>query len=262
MSVALAQPKLADEQAKPEPANELAKQKLADEQAKPPKQSAGERRRAKQTLLLPLLIEGLACFEVSLHQVPRAIRGECELVFPDLLPFLAVKKSSSDGRELLALPTMHQADFSILELNEKTEGERLRLFLRFSHFALALKALLSEVDPGSFATFPDIDGGAAVGQSSITIYDEVSSTKSLLGYRVFLYMGVQIIDHPNWGFKKLAVHTILLYARPLQAQAVLLQLAAKDASCFTNVKTGADPAPLAASDRAVGPSAGTERPAP
>ena len=52
-------------------------------------------------------------------------------------------------------------------------------------------------------------------------------------------MGVQIIDHPNWGFCNLAVHTILLYARPLQAQAVLLQLASRDASCFANTEAGA-----------------------
>jgi hypothetical protein len=132
-----------------------------------------------------------------------------------------------------AIPTMHRSDFSILERNDKTEEERLRLFLRLSQFAIMLKALLTSVDPGSFLDFPDIDGGAAVGQSSVTIYDEVSSTRSCLGYRVFLYMGVQIVDHPKWGFSNLAVHTILIYARPKDAQNVLLKMA----SCFEGIRS-------------------------
>jgi hypothetical protein len=196
-----------------------------------PAKSAAERRRAKQNILLPVPLDGLANFEASLHKVPRTMRLDCEMVFPDLRQFLAQNKAAADGRELLAIPTMHRSDFGILERNDKTEGERLRLFLIFSQFATMLKTLLAGVDPGSFVDFPDIDGGAAIGQSSVTIYDEVSSTRSLLGYRVFLYMGVQIVEHPNWGFSNLAVHSILLYTRPTDAEKVLL----KAASCFKDI---------------------------
>jgi hypothetical protein len=63
--------------------------------------SAAERRRDKETILLPFPLDGLAGFEASLHKVPRTIRGDCGMVFPDVRQFLAQKKAVADGRELL-----------------------------------------------------------------------------------------------------------------------------------------------------------------
>jgi len=77
---------------------------------------------------------------------------------------------------------------------------------------------LCNIDPLASLDIPDIDGAATFGRSTITIYDEVSSTRAILGYSTFLYMGVQIVHHPVIGYARLGVHTVLMYARPEDAK--------------------------------------------
>jgi len=188
--------------------------------------STADKRREKNTLLSPrpllLLSSANTYFEASLHQLPRTLNNEMKLVFPDL----ASQNQSSDGttRKLLAIPTYQTAAFSILEINDQTEAERLRLFLRFKSYAQDLSQHLSQIDPLSSLDIPDIDGAATFGRTTVTIYDEVSSTRALLGYSTFLYMGVQIVHHPKIGYSKLAVHTVLMYARPDDAKEAFLRM--------------------------------------
>jgi len=178
--------------------------------------SAASKRREKNTLLKPrpliLASDDDDYFEASLHHLPRTLNGEIKLVFPDLAS--KIQPSYDTTRKLLAIPTYQLAAFSILEINEETEAERLRLFLRFKAYAQDLSKHLSQIDPSSSLDIPDIDGSATFSRSTVTIYDEVSSTRAILGYSTFLYMGVQIVQHPRMGYAKLAVHTVLVYARP------------------------------------------------
>lgn len=187
---------------------------------KNPVSSAAFQRREKNTLLnpraiLPLDEDNYGCFEASLHQLPRTLNSEIKLVFPDL----ASQTQSRDiTRKLLAIPTYQTAAFPILEINDETEAERLRLFIRFKKYAQDFSEHLSQIDPDSLLDIPDIDGSATFTRSTVTIYDEVSSTRAILGYSTFLYMGVQIVQHPRMGYAKLAVHTVLVYARPDDAK--------------------------------------------
>jgi hypothetical protein len=181
--------------------------------------TAAATRRLKRTLVAPCSIQGEEeneIFEASLHEVPRSLHSEIALVFPDL------KTDRNSGRQLLALPTYHAAQFSILEINEATEAERLRLFLRFRDFASSFRDQLTKLDPDAFLDIPDIDGAAAFSRSTMTIYDEVTSTRSLLGYSTFLYMGVQMVQHPRFGYAKLALHTMIVWAQKEDVQMLLL----------------------------------------
>jgi len=184
--------------------------------------SAASKRREKNTLLhsrpLSSSSDEEEYFEASLHQLPRTLTSEIKLVFPDLASRAQPNNNGDTARKLLAIPTYHTASFSILEINDKTEAERLRLFLRFKTYAQTLSQHLKQIDPLSSLDIPDIDGAATFGRATITIYDEVSSTRALLGYSTFLYMGVQIVHHPVIGYARLAVHTVLMYARPEDAK--------------------------------------------
>ena len=126
-----------------------------------------------------------------------------------------------EPRELLAIPTFHLAAFDIMHRDEQTEAERARVFVRFAHFANVLRTLLRRQDPGALVDFGDLDGMASCGRSTGAVYDEVSSTKALLGYKVVGYMGVNIIAHPEHGSSRLCIHTVLLHARPADARALL-----------------------------------------
>ena len=209
-------------------------------------------KRALRTLLEPARLRRcVACFEVSLHLVASAmLQAECCLVFPALREHLAAEKEIArkaagaaagaaiagvsqqqppqqpqqpqlEPRELLAIPTFHLAAFDIMHRDEQTEAERARVFVRFAHFANVLRTLLRRQDPGALVDFGDLDGMASCGRSTGAVYDEVSSTKALLGYKVVGYMGVNIIAHPEHGSSRLCIHTVLLHARPADARALL-----------------------------------------
>ena len=151
-------------------------------------------------------------FEASLHHLPRTLKTEIKLVFPDLAS--RIQPDGDATRKLLVVPTYQSAAFPILEITGETEAERLCLFLRFRSFARDLSRRLSRLDPASSLDIPDIDGAATFTRATVTIYDEVGSTRAVLGYPTFLYMGVQIVQHPRMGYERLAVHTAVVYARP------------------------------------------------
>lgn len=182
--------------------------------------TAAALRRAKRTLLAPRCIQVGEdhSFEVSLHEVPRSLHSDIALVFPDL------QTERNSGRQLLVVPTFHAAQFAILEINEATEAERLRLFLGFKEFASSFQENLSKLDPDSFVDIADIDGAATFSRSTVTIYDEVTSTRALLGYSTFLYMGVQLVQHPRLGYGKLALHTMIVWAHKSDVLGLLLDL--------------------------------------
>ena len=175
-------------------------------------------------------------FEASLHQLPRTLHGEIELVFPDIASQAKREKKemmkegegkgTSTGREYLVIPTFHIAEFSILERNDQTEDERLQIFLRHRDFATEFMKLLKEKDHDSQLDMPDIDGSStfSIGGHTLTVFDEVASTRSILGYSTFLYMGVEIVHHPRIGYQKLSIHTIVMYARPKDAEETYYEL--------------------------------------
>ena len=184
-------------------------------------------------------------FEASLHNLPRTLYNEIELVFPDIASQVKYDKQKNDKmrimndnddnkREYFVIPTYHIAKHSILELNDKTENERLNIFLRFKdHFATDFYNLLKQKDQYALLDIPDIDGSASTlfssngdsgGNYSSTIYDEVASTRSILGYSTFLYCGLQIVSHPCYGYEKLAIHTIIIYSRLTDVKETYIEL--------------------------------------
>lgn len=186
--------------------------------------SAAAKRREKRTLLPPrpiITTDDDISYEISLHQLPKTLHNEIALVFPDLA---AQNLKDGSGRELLAIPTYHTASMEILERNQTTEDERLRIFLCFKDLATQFRNELSKLDSMSNVDIPDIDGSATFSRSTVTIYDEVSSTRSILGYSTFLYMGVQMVHHPRIGYSKLAIHTMILYGRPDDVKQVFLKV--------------------------------------
>ncbi|VEU36250.1 unnamed protein product [Pseudo-nitzschia multistriata] len=185
-------------------------------------------------------------FEVSLHRLPRTLNSEIELVFPEIASQAKREKReqakhkkdectkentkrNDHKREYLVIPTFHVTRFSILERNDRTEDERIRVFLRFRDFATEFKHRLSQKDPFSRLDIPDIDGASTFSDSVHTnsAYDEVASTRSILGYSTFLYMGIQIVQHPRIGYEKLAIHTIVAYANCRHAAETYLELLKK-----------------------------------
>ena len=212
-------------------------------------------KRVARTLLKPTRLRRCVGFEVSLHLVASSmLQAECCLVFPGLRERLAAEKAACkandvdaaneggtppphppplplpsqrqqqqqlERRELLAIPTCHLASFDIMHRDEQTETERARVFVRFAHFANVLRTLLQRQDAEAFVDFGDLDGMASCGRSTGAVYDEVSSTKKLLGYKVVSYMGVPIIAHPDHGSNRLCLHTMVLHARPADVQALL-----------------------------------------
>lgn len=194
----------------------------------------------------PLLSDS---FEASLHKLPRTLNSEVELVFPEIAAQAKREKrgktrsssntiggsnnensdhddESAKPREYLLIPTFHVSRFSTLERNDRTEDERVRIFLRFRDFAREFRDRLFQKDPGSRLDIPDIDGASSfsVHHSTSAAYDEVASTRSVLGYSTFLYMGVQIVHHPRIGYEKLAIHTIVLYARSRDVEEIYFEL--------------------------------------
>mmetsp|Transcript_4846 Transcript_4846/g.10258 ORF Transcript_4846/g.10258 Transcript_4846/m.10258 type:complete len:225 (+) Transcript_4846:129-803(+) len=202
------------------------------------KPSVASKRREKRTILPPRALLPEKDFEASLHQLSPSLIMEAKLVFPNLVPLLSSINTTNNTnnvkiRELLAIPTYHIANFPILERNDTTEEERLRLFLRFQKFAREYSRELNKIDPSSFVDIPDIDGIASFSTSNngggggigSAIYDEVSSTRSLLGYSTFLYMGVQIVQHPRIHYSKLTVHTVVVWALIDDAKQAFLNVA-------------------------------------
>jgi hypothetical protein len=182
-------------------------------------------------------------FEASLHNLPRTLYNEIELVFPDIASQVKYDKQKNDKirimnddnkREYFVIPTYHIAKNSILELNDKTENERLCIFLRFKdYFVTDFYNLLKQKDQYALLDIPDIDGSASTlfssngdsgGNYSSTIYDEVASTRSILGYSTFLYCGLQIVSHPSYGYEKLAIHTIIIYSRLIDVKETYMEL--------------------------------------
>eukprot|EP00536_Pseudo-nitzschia_multiseries_P007850 jgi/Psemu1/18910/gm1.18910_g len=186
----------------------------------------------------PLVKPPSGSFEASLHQLPRTLNSEIEVVFPEIASQARqekrLKRKNNIGggdneikeREYLVLPTFHVANFSILERNDRTEDERLRIFLRFRQFAMEFRNRLAQKDPQSQLDIPDIDGASTFSANSHTTsaYDEVASTRSILGYSTFLYMGVQIVHHPRIGYGRLAIHTIVMYADSKDAEGIYYEL--------------------------------------
>lgn len=209
------------------------------------KPSALQKKREQRTILSPRPFiandsESSQPFEASLHQIPRTLQSEIALVFPDVASQFILEKKNACGnvgskREYLAIPTCHAAEFPIIEINEETEEERLRIFLRFKNFAAEFARRLKQRDASSLVDIPDIDGSATFSRATVTIYDEVASTRSILGYSTFLYMGIQIVHHPRIGYAKLALHTMVLFARPEDARDTYLEMEhAKDYTSISN----------------------------
>jgi len=169
-------------------------------------------------------------FQVSLHRIPAHLEQEVKLVFPSIVEgghqsggggSSSSSTSSDGGRVMLAIPTLHMCRFDVLERNDTNESERVRVFARFAHFANVFKILLLRKDRAAFVDYVDIDGGASTTTGGQAIYDEVMSCKALLGYKMTRYCGVAMIVHPTAGWKRLTLHTMLVYASPSDALEVL-----------------------------------------
>ena len=198
--------------------------------------AASQRRRVDNTLHAPAacaLVEEMV--EASLHVIPRTLHDDIALVFPELATAAAVAGSSGGGgahaaasRVLLAIPTFHvSAMQSIIEITDATELERLRLYQRFARFASALGHALRRRDGEAWSDWADLDGSAATTDRTMTIYDEVSGAKAMLGYRGTLCQCVPLIVHPIHGYHRLCVHTIIMWARAEDAKAALVELLAE-----------------------------------
>jgi len=189
----------------------------------------------------PLVKPQSGSFEASVHHIPRTLNSEIDVVFPEIASQARREKrqklKNNDGRrfdasgerEYLVLPTFHVANFSILERNDRSEDERVRIFLRFRHFAVEFRKRLAQKDSKAQLDIPDIDGASTFSTSGHTTsaYDEVASTRSVLGYSTFLYMGVQIVHHPRIGYEKLAIHTMVIYARAQDVEEIFYELLKK-----------------------------------
>ena len=192
-----------------------------------------QRRQAKRqraTRMAPTRMQHLEDgVEVSLHEVPLSLHTECCLVYPSLREHIRAAKMARQAaapgtaRQLLAIPTFHVAAFDIMHRNDDTEAERARVFARFAHLANIYCTLLRRHDPDAFADFSDLEGIASLTESTGTVFDEVSSARALLGYKVVPYMGVPIVHHPVLGSNRLCVHTIILHARLNDALHLLKQ---------------------------------------
>ena len=205
-------------------------------------------RRAKRVLLSPTTLTRSppppSLFQVSLHQIPSHLQDEVKLVFPGVNEILRAEdddankeetcgeisssssssSSSPEQRVLLAIPTVHACGFNVLERNEMTEQERMRVFTRFAHFSNIFTTLLKRQDVAAFADFVDIDGGASTTPGGQAIYDEVMSCKALLGYKLTRYCGVTMVVHPEAGWKRLVLHTIIVCGRPSVVKDVLVTM--------------------------------------
>ena len=171
-------------------------------------------RRKERTVSQPAILTkspSNTFFQVSLHKIPSSLTQEVKLVFPSLNELL--KRKDDPERLLLAIPTLHTTQFEILERNETTELERVRIFTRFAHFSNIFQTLLAKKDPEAFVDYVDIDGGASLTDGGQAVYDECMSMKALLGYKLTNYMGVTMIVHPLQGWKNLTLHTIITYGK-------------------------------------------------
>ncbi len=131
------------------------------------------------------------------------------------------EEEEEEERFLMAVPVFLLANFEIMERNEETEAERLRLWCAFQHFANVFKAMMGQRDALALSDYSDLDGSAATTRRTGTIYNEVQSCKALLGYRIRLCECVPIVSHPQLGWDKLVVHTVVAFCRQSDAQAVL-----------------------------------------
>ena len=155
--------------------------------------------------------------EASLHVVPPTLLDDVKLVFPSLM--------SPASLPLLAITTFHVARIHIVDINAATERERMRLYQRFARFAATVSASLAARSDGSaVCDWADIDGCAAHGERTMTIYDEVSGAKAMLGYRGTLCECVPVVVHPTHGHARLAVHTMCLRAASADAKAALSEV--------------------------------------
>ena len=123
----------------------------------------------------------------------------------------------------MCVPTFHKAAFDILERNEVTERERERVFAEFARFARDFMARMRRRDSIAFVDFVGLHGCASesAGQA---IFDEVMSAKTLCGYKLMTYCGVTIVDHPDFGYRDLTVHSIVVFANPIVTTEVLTEM--------------------------------------
>ena len=174
-------------------------------------------RRLDRTLAPPARCARLEeIVEASLHVVPPALRDDVKLVFPSL--------HSPTALPLLAITTFHVARMHIIDINDATERERMRLYQRFARFAAAISRKVAARHDLAVCDWADIDGCAAHGERTMTIYDEVSGAKAMLGYRGTLCQCVPVVVHPTHGYANLAVHTMCLRADAADAKAALSEV--------------------------------------
>ena len=50
------------------------------------------------------------------------------------------------------------------------------------------------------------------------------SAKTLCGYKLMTYCGVTIVDHPDFGYRDLTVHSIVVFANPIVTTEVLTEM--------------------------------------
>mmetsp|Transcript_20198 Transcript_20198/g.31161 ORF Transcript_20198/g.31161 Transcript_20198/m.31161 type:complete len:211 (-) Transcript_20198:488-1120(-) len=138
---------------------------------------------------------GSATIEVSAHRIARQITTFLPHVFPDC-PAVGT---------LSVVCTFQKSKFDIMEINDQTEGERLRMFGGFSRFAdRVLTDLEAAVSSGAncpppFADYADLDGTPCRTSLGGSAFNEVEVARSALGYRLTNVGGVSIIIHPTWG---------------------------------------------------------------
>ena len=203
-----------------------------------PAPSHRERKRRERTVLPPTRLANPlgVSFQVSLHTVPRFLSTACQSVFPRLGAQIAMEDNDNAAshirrRQVLCAPSFHKAAFDIMERNRNTERERERVFARFVRFARAFKARLQRRDSLAFVEFVDLHGHASdTSGGHPAMFDEVMSAKALCGYTLTTCSGMTMVDHPEFGYRDLAVHSIILFADHLMAAAVLKGMLANDAS--------------------------------
>lgn len=171
---------------------------------------SGETRFARQVWGPRTITTSTGGIEVSVHDTRKAFLRELEFVLPGV--------SFENG--ILAIATMQQARFDLVQVGDDIEQEKDRLLETFMSFAKEFCDKL--ISKGYFADYIDpCSGLAMITTDANKVFSEVDSAEQLLGYSVMNAGCCKVLLHPAWGS---AVYpaTIFTSAKWEEVEAVLL----------------------------------------
>ena len=135
--------------------------------------------------------------EVAVHETRKAFQREVEFVLPGV-PLAGDEKEGSGAGLLLAISTMQQARFDLVQVGDDIEQEKDRLLETFMAFARELCEKL--IAKGHFADYIDpCSGLPMLTKDANKVFSEVDSAEQLLGYGVMNAGCCKVLLHPAWG---------------------------------------------------------------